>query len=222
MEKQPPSMPADDGALNALAEIGVTAGEPFDIQQLGVLDRFLLEKSIGLTIEKLQKAMRRNDKLENGWRVHRKIIGNYGDHYDIRGAVAMFGLGALPPEEAVYPNTNMDSDGKLLNGNARYKIHFAPGQIPPAAAFWSLSMYDKRGFFIDNPIRRYVIGDRDPLEYNQDGSLDLFIQHEAPQGKESNWLPSPADGFELTMRMYSPKAVFIRGDWTLPAIERLP
>jgi hypothetical protein len=83
-------------------------------------------------------------------------------------------------------------------------MHFEPGQWPPVNAFWSLTMYNDRQFFVDNPIDRYPIGDRDALQPNPDGSLDLLIQHEPPPS-ESNWLPAPAGSFNLMLRMYWPK-----------------
>ena len=81
-------------------------------------------------------------------------------------------------------------------------------------------MYDEEGFLIDNPIRRYAIGDRDNLRFNADGSLDLYIQQQSPQGQESNWLPAPAGAFALTMRIYSPGTGFLDGSWKLPGVQR--
>ena len=82
-------------------------------------------------------------------------------------------------------------------------------------------MYDEHGFLIDNPIRRYALGDRDPLEFNTDGSLDILIQHEKPEAHTSNWLPAPAGNFAVTLRLYLPTASFLDGSWTLPPIERI-
>ena len=90
-------------------------------------------------------------------------------------------------------------------------------------AFWSLTMYDAEGFPVLNPIKRYAIGDRDPLKYNDDSSLDIYIQPESPGGdKESNWLPAPKSGeLNITMRLYSPKIEALDGRWNPPAIKRI-
>jgi len=88
-------------------------------------------------------------------------------------------------------------------------------------AFWSLTMYDERGFLIDNPIQRYALGDREPLEFNADGSLDILIRHEQPETNMSNWLPAPGGAFAVTLRLYLAKAEFLDGTWKLPPIERL-
>jgi hypothetical protein len=92
-------------------------------------------------------------------------------------------------------------------GDARYVLHFGKDEIPPAKAFWSLTMYGADQFFVANPLGRYAIGDRDKLAYNADGSLDLYIQHAWPgQDKEANWLPAPAAGpFSMNLRLYLPK-----------------
>ena len=71
------------------------------------------------------------------------------------------------------------------------------------------------------PINRYAIGDRDPLTFNPDESLDILIQHERPDQEEQNWLPAPADGFAVTLRLYLPKDNFLNGTWKLPPIERI-
>jgi len=135
--------------------------------------------------------------------------------------VAKIGLGALPPEEAVYPNANIDSDNNALSGTNKYKIHFPVGQLPPVDAFWSLTMYDEKGFLIKSEINRYAIGDRDNLIFNADGSLDILIQYEKPEKLISNWLPTPKGEFAITLRMYLAKENFLSGQWKLPPVVRI-
>ena len=119
----------------------------------------------------------------------------------------------------MYPNARVDANGETLNGSNRYRIQFPAGKTPPSGAFWSVTMYDQEGFLVDNPIGRYAIGDRDPLQFNPDGSLDLLIQHERPAAMESNWLPAPKGTFALTMRIYLPGKDFLDASWKLPPIE---
>ena len=96
--------------------------------------------------------------IVNGWSFNLKT-GVYGEDYLLRAAVTKGGFGANAPEEAIYPAAFTDSDGKPLNGNSSYVIHFSHGQTPPAKGFWSITMYDNEGFFVDNAINRYNIGD---------------------------------------------------------------
>ena len=94
--------------------------------------------------------------------------------------------------------------------------------MPPARAFWSVTLYGPDGYFVKNPIQRFAIGDRDPLKFNEDGSLDLVIQHDAPGGdKDRNWLPTPEGGFNLTLRIYWPKDEALQGSWIPPAVSLL-
>jgi len=220
MGEQPPAA-ADGPVLKTLAEFGVVPGMPFDLKKLGFLRRLMLTKAMEVTRGKMDDIARSDRSSENKWAVIREGIGAYGTSYDVRALVSMIGLGALEPAEAVYPNANMDITGQPLDGGYRYRIHFDAGKTPPVDAFWSLTMYDERGFLIDNPIGRYAIDDRDSLAFNPDGSLDILIQHEQPDAKASNWLPAPADAFAVTMRLYLPKADFLDGTWKLPPIERI-
>lgn len=216
-----PASDQDTAALENLVSIGGTAGVTFDANQLSFMQRLLAEQAISMTHQKIKQTLSDKSRLENGWSVQRDSIGNYGTDYITRAVVAMIGLGALPPAEASYPNTLMDNQQRPLSGEHRYRIHFAADALPPVDAFWSLSMYDKDGFFIANPIDRYVIGDRDALQYNDDGSLDLWIQNTAPEAGTANWLPAPSGHFALTMRLYLPKENYLNGRWQLPDVTRL-
>ena len=150
-------------------------------------------------------------------------MGVYGNYYLKRAIVALIGLGANLPEDAVYPLNIGDADGKPLTGANRYVLHFDKNEIPTAKAFWSATLYDKDGFPSPNNLKRSAIGDRDALKFNADGSLDLYFQHASPGAeKESNWLPAPANDFNLTMRMYSPKGEVLDGRLAPPAVQRLP
>ena len=101
-------------------------------------------------------------------------------------------------------------------------MHFAMGQTPLVHGFWFLTMYNQAGFFIANPIIRFAIGNRNPLKYNEDRSLDLYFQNISPgKDKENNWLPAPKDQFNLTLRMYWPAEAFLSGSWTPPPIVKV-
>jgi hypothetical protein len=149
-------------------------------------------------------------------------MGVYGNFYVKRAVVAMVGLGANSAEDAVYPLLLADADGKPLTGDNDYVLHFDKAELPPVHAFWSVTMYDAQGFQAANSLNRFAIGDRDPLEFNADGSLDLYLQHDSPgSAKESNWLPAPKGPLGVTMRLYSPQAPVLNGTWTPPPVRRV-
>jgi hypothetical protein len=160
-------------------------------------------------------------ELSHGWRVVRGT-GSYGTRYDDRAAIALLDLGAILSADAIHPATAVDGEGVPLNGRRdAYVIHFEKGQEPPANAFWSMTMYDKDGYLVDNPVHRFALGDRDKLLRNPDGSLDLLIQHEPPAGRLiANWLPAPAAPFQLLMRVYWPRQEMISGSWQPPPVQR--
>jgi hypothetical protein len=134
---------------------------------------------------------------------------------------AMLGIYGNTKEEAVYGSQQTDSDGKVLDGNRRWVLRFAPGQLPPVTEFWSITMYNlPQRFLVDNPLNRYSIGDRTAgLVKGADGSLEIYMQAESPgPGKESNWLPAPKGPFFFVGRFYGPKAEALDGRWNLPAL----
>ena len=160
-------------------------------------------------------------KMVNGWMVNYQI-GNYGKDYLLRAATAKAALAANTAEESLYFITQVDVTGKPLSGANRYVFRFDPGGLPPVDAFWSLTVYGLDRFLVANPLNRYSIGDRTKgLQYNADGSLDIYVQHEVPVGEESNWLPTPADAFYLLFQAYQPRAELLTGAYKVPPVKRV-
>ena len=85
-------------------------------------------------------------------------------------------------------------------------------------------MYDAGFFFVDNPLNRYTLSERNKLQANEDGSVTLYLQHESPgKDKASNWLPAPKGKFVLMMRLYWPKEKspsLLDGSWSPPAVKK--
>ncbi len=159
----------------------------------------------------------------NGWSVQSDSVGVYGNYYLKRALIAHIGLGANPPEDAIYPVLLTDADGDATAGDINYTIHFDADGLPPVDAFWSITMYDAEGFQAANEINRFAIGDRDKLEYNSDGALDIYIQHANPgPDRQSNWLPAPAGPLGITMRLYAPRSEVLTGDWQPPSVLKSP
>jgi len=198
-------------------------GRSFDTEKADPAIRRALEQGAADGFKAMQAAGPAMGRSVNGWRINTQTIGVYGTNYLQRAVIAMGGLGANLPEDAVYPLLLTDSDGKPVDGRNRYLLHFDKKDLPPVDAFWSLTLYDRNGYHFVNSINRFAIGDRDDLKYNQDGSLDLHIQSENPgKDKERNWLPSPPEGsLGITMRLYSPRPEVIDGRWAPPAAKRV-
>jgi hypothetical protein len=134
----------------------------------------------------------------------------------------MAGLGANQAVDAIYPLSVSDADGNPYKGTNKYVQHFEKDELPPVEAFWSVTMYDDQGFQSANEIDRFAIGDRDALQFNADGSLDIYYQHENPGAdRVSNWLPCPEGNWNLTMRLYAPKMKALDGTWNPPVVKRV-
>jgi hypothetical protein len=165
-------------------------------------------------------------KQINNWNIPPRSFGRAGlaNDFLLRGSLqCMGGIIANEPEEAVYYNTTQDGAGQLFDGAKKYKMHFAPGQLPKVKGFWSITMYDTTFNFTPNPINRYALGDRTAgLKKDADGGLTIYIQSISPgKDKESNWLPTPTNGsFLMVMRTYIPGAEIVEQQWAPPAVKR--
>jgi len=169
----------------------------------------------------MAQALPRLANVVNGWQVNIDTMGVYGNSYVKRAIVAMVGLGANAAEDALYPLLQTDAAGQRMRGELDYVIHFEADGLPPVDAFWSVTMYDGKGFPVANPLDRFALGDRDDLSFNPDGSLDLYLQPSSPgPGLESNWLPSPEGPIGVTMRLYAPRPEALDGTWSPPPVVR--
>jgi hypothetical protein len=215
-----PAKPEDAPMLKRLADAGLTPGQPVAMawpqHACFALGRWLANF-------KVQQALR-TKATDGTWTTPPLNLGNYGTDYNTRAAVAMVGLGANLPQDALYPNTQLDHQGQALSGEHRYRLHFAADQLPPVQAFWSITAYGADEFLIENPLKRYALGDRDPLKFNADGSLDIWIQAQEPHDMalRSNWLPVKDHAkFLLNARLYWPKPDALQGKWTMPVVMRI-
>jgi hypothetical protein len=214
----------DDAPLvKQLARIGIVPGQDFDASNLTPDQLAGLNEGVREAVAKIEAFVATGAAHKPGWNSFQGELGRYGTNYSARAITARVAVGANPPEDAVYISDSTDASGAPLNGSMRYRMHFPSGKLPPVRAFWSVTAYDKEGYFIANTINRYAIGDRDKLKFNPDGSLDLYIQEQNPGAdRESNWLPSGNGIFNMTMRLYWPEDAILNGSWQPPGVERVP
>lgn len=201
MKDNPPAK-EDAPMVAKVAKIGLVPGKDFDAARLPADAAKLAPEAAQ---KKIMGHFKGGGTLVNGWMFTTRA-GVYGTDYLQRAFVTAIGLGANRPQDAVYPTSEADADGKTYSGAYKYVLRFPKGRTPPADAFWSITMYDADYFFVANPLDKYTVSPRDALKHNADGSLDLYIQNESPgKGKEANWLPAPKGKFVLMMRLYWPK-----------------
>jgi hypothetical protein len=222
MTRYPPHA-IDTPILWRMKRLGIEAGKPFDATKL--------PPGLAATIDAAAKDARASivdasragfGAKVHGWSTSTDGIGAYGSAYRRRAAIAYAGLGANLPEDAVYPSSVTDVAGEPYLGENRYRIRFEKEALPPVDAFWSITLYDEAGFQVPNALNRFALGDRDPLQYGDDGSLEIYIEHESPGAdQESNWLPCPEGRFTLAMRLYSPRYEVLDGKWEAPGVVKM-
>ena len=228
LKTNPPS--ADDAAMVAkLAKIGIVPGQDFDVSKLDPSTADGIAKAPKPAQDKIAAWMKESlvagdAKLENGWTFTTKT-GLYGTNYLQRALITWFGLGANRPEDAVYPTSEGPDIVQKYSGANKYVLHFDKGQTPPVDGFWSVTMYNAQYFFVDNPLNRYNVSQRNKFIMNADGSTDIYIQADSPgKAKEANWLPSPKDDFVLMMRLYWPRTTdpsILNGSWKPPQVKKV-
>jgi hypothetical protein len=225
---QPPH-PDEEAMFERFALAGIGAGLAFDHDDLDDDARAALRSGVDRARAKMaDKAGHLGDRV-NGW----MAIDAFGDReffdgdYLLRAAGAMAGWGGNDKIEAFYPMTSTDRSGEPLSGDRAYRLRF--DTLPPAKAFWSVTMYDTSydgvaGYLVDNTIGRYVINSTTTgLMVGDDGSLTIYIQHDEPdtEAGTANWLPAPPGPFYLAMRIYWPEPEALDGTWEPPPVNRV-
>jgi hypothetical protein len=213
--------PSDKELLKQFESVGIGLGRKPSQEIKDPKLRKLYTEAIQEGEKRIDQTINSLGERVHGWD-HNFNIGSYGTNYLLRAAIAKHVLGANIPEEAVYLKASTDSNGQPLSGNRRYAIHFDKNQIPPVKGFWSITIYDsKTKALVPTPSGRYAVGSNSKLIYNLDSSFDIYIQHKAPKGKESNWLPTPPGQFYLIFRLYIPTEKILQGKYNYPEIKRL-
>ena len=220
MKINPPHS-TDHDMVARLARIGIVPGQSFNFDEVSPPVRKALEKAAGDALKLMKEKAPTIAPVVNGWQISTDTIGVYGNSYLKRAIIAMVGLGANPPEDAVYPMSVSDGAGKPLDAADKYVLRFKKNEIPPVEAFWSLTLYDKDGFPVPNQLKRQALGDRDKMKFGPDGSLEIYLQTNSPgKDKETNWLPTPKAGrFGVVLRLYAPRREVLDGGWAPPAVQ---
>jgi hypothetical protein len=220
-----PTHPSEIELRERFARIGIEAGKKFtaalspELKQAvenGITDawkEFDENKKINVDTGKLTAA--------DGFGTREFLQNNYL----FRMTSAALGIYGNSKEEALYPAYYMDAEGQKLNGTNRYTVRFGPNQLPPAHAFWSITMYElPASLLVANPLDRYLINSAmlPHLKQDDDQGITLYIQNKSPgEDQESNWLPAPPGPFWVTVRLYWPKEEALNGTWKLPPMYRV-
>jgi hypothetical protein len=216
-----PTLPSEKDLRARFETIGIGPEGDFDADKLSPEMRKAIEDGMADAWAELDKL--KKDKIDTGEVGSAQFFGTAEDlkgNYLYRMAGAALGIYGNTAAEALYPGIGNDSSGAPLTGANNYTVKFAPGQLPPVNAFWSLTMYElPQSQLVPNLMNRYLINSPmlPSLVADPDGGYTFYIQSDSPGiDKESNWLPAPKGPFQLVLRLYWPKPDALNGTWKAP------
>lgn len=124
----------------------------------------------------------------------------------LMGAAA--GWGGNPDKDAIYLNeTPAKNDGTT--------VHRVTVKDVPVDAFWSISVYNEKGYYEPNALNAYTINSITGKK-SADGSTS--VQFGGCDGKIANCIPI-VKGWNYTVRLYRPRPEILDGTWKFPKAE---
>ena len=228
-----PWLERDRAMIDQLRTIGIERGKPFnpDAKTQQLLDGAIKEAQVWLDVR--YEALLAPYYAGGRWLLPAdpalmESINKFfqmPDSYpvDARGITYTFAFFSAKHLGAgqFYLMTIADKDGKPLDGKATYRLR-VPANAP-VNQYWSATVYNRETHTLIRNARRAGRSSQTPgLQKNADGSADIFFGSTAPPGKESNWIPTDANGrFEVLFRFYGPEKPLFDKTWVLTDIERV-
>ena len=209
----------DTAFLAALKPLGVEPGKTFD-----------RNKAVGIDGKRFRSIAEKVQKSEFALAMDPAVTAEHGlSLFKTKGKItqklllmqSVIGPIGLPATEAVYPPV-ATKDGQPMNEQHDYVIRMTKDQLPPAKAFWSMTLYDSaNGFFIPNDRKKYSVGENGGMKLNADGGIDVYVAAEKPKSvPDENWLPinRKDENLDVILRIYMPDLEKYK-TWTAPKAE---
>jgi hypothetical protein len=215
-----PTHPSEAALRARFEQIGVTPGRPFEPGALDAERQAALRAGMADGQAAIDAARRGASSSADHFGTRERLGGDFVK----RALGAQAGIYGNSKEEAFYVGYQRSSDGAPLDASKRrYLLRFPPDRLPPARAFWSITMYDLPDqLLVANPLGRYLVNSPmlPRLRRDEDGGLTVLLQRDSPgEIAESNWLPAPDGPFFVVLRLYLPGPDVLDGAWTSPPIE---
>jgi len=216
-----PDDPIDNDVLAALEPLGVEPGRMFDPDSVvridgarirGIAERVASEELSRVLDPEFAKKAQLGLFLPKG-----QTSGELLLFQSILGPIGQ------PAIEAVYPSI-ATADGAPMTATQDYVIRIKAEDMPPATAFWSVTLYDTaNGFFMPNERKKYSVGENGGMRLDADGGIAIYISAEQPAGvPDENWLPVVRGDYAMDaiMRIYAPDLGRLQ-KWQVPVAEIL-
>jgi hypothetical protein len=216
-----PNNAMDQAVLAAYKPLGVEPGKAFDAAKVPKLDGALFTE-VAAEVAKQALADVTNPGLQA--RLQPKMFMPKGQ-IDLETEVVQSVVGPIgqPGYQARYIPV-ATNDGKPMDALNDYVLRMSKDELPPATAFWSLTLYDlKNGFFIPNDHKKYSVGENAGFKLNADGGIEIYVSATKPKGvPEENWLPINREdiGIDAMFRVYAPNVEKMK-TWATPRFEML-
>src|SRR4029077_20016719 len=136
----------DEPIIARMKRIGIEAGKSFDMGKMDPAVKQAIAKAPANAQALMKWTVPTLARVVNYWSMNTDTMGVYGNYYLKRAIVTQMGLGANVPEDAIYPLNLGDETGRSLSGANKYQLHFDKSQLPPASAFWFVTLSDSQGF----------------------------------------------------------------------------
>jgi hypothetical protein len=216
-----PDNAMDQALLAAYNPLGIVPGKTFDGTKVAKLDGALFRKAANEVAQQALVDVTNPEIMAKRASMAFMPKGQIDLETQILQSVT--GPIGLPAYQARYLPV-ITKDGKLLNAQHDYVLKMSRDELPPATAFWSLTLYDQaNGFFIPNDQMKYSVGENAGYKLNTEGGIEIFISAKKPEGvPNENWLPINRGDIELNLmyRIYAPDAEKMK-TWKMPQPELL-
>ncbi len=224
-----PSMGENPEILGTLSAIGIKKGKAFepDERMQGILKE---AAKIGSAIVRTQMAKPKSDYLIkfpgtqwlNPLAYRSYLFEHEGARLlDARSAFHFYATGITPAmsmkivgKGSQYAIAYPDENGNTFDGSKMYKFNVPAN--PPMKDFWSFTIYDNQTRSMLQTDQRFpgIDNNKEGLVQNQDGSCDIYIGPEPPDGYENNWIQTiPGKGWNTIFRLYGPLESWFEGEW---------
>ncbi len=211
----------DKAMLDAYKPLGIEPGKAYNAAEVMKIDGKQF-RVISLKIK--EEELAKMNKPEVSITIMPQLFQAKG-HMTLEPMLLQSVVGpiGLPITEAMYPPV-VTADGTPMNAMHDYVIAMSKEELPPARAFWSLTLYDtENGFFIPNDAKKYSVGENAGMKLDAKGGLKVYVSTAQPKGVPAeNWLPINREDIDLDiiLRIYAPDLEKMK-TWEAPRAEMI-